>query len=65
MTDFNEIIETNYHSYLIDIGIEQYFQTQIDNINKIDYSKLDSSRRLHRIKFIEAIKELTISIELD
>ena len=27
MIDFIEIIETNYHRYLIDIGIEQYFQT--------------------------------------
>ena len=35
------------------------------NIDKIDYSKLDSSRRSHKIKFMEAIKELIISMGLD
>ena len=37
----------------------------MENINKIDHSKLDSSRRSHKIKFIEVIKELIISMGLD
>ena len=37
----------------------------MDNIDKIDHSKLNSSRRSHKTKFVETIEELIIPMRLN
>ena len=52
----DNIIELDYHSYIIDIALEDYFDDELskwDNTNKV---LLNPARRSHRKKFIEELE---------
>ena len=56
--DFKEYITTDYQDYLVDISIQEYFELQNFQLDKLDSSKLDSRRATHKTKFKEKLEEL-------
>ena len=53
---YNEVVETDHRSYVIDISLEEYFNDEIsewDNINRV---MLNPARRSHREKFFQELE---------
>ena len=48
LIDYNKIILTDHCRFLIHIDINTYFEVISLNIQSINYSKLDSTRKCHR-----------------
>ena len=44
LIDFGEIIETDHRDFAVDFDLKTYFKIEIESLDNIDYSKLDSSR---------------------
>ena len=65
MLDFVEIIDTDHHSFIIDVNLKDYFNTEIESNDKINPSRLNSSRLSHRKQFYKIIEEMLIVMRLD
>jgi len=53
MTNCSEIVMTDHQGYIIDIDINEYFNTKTEKLDEIDHSKLNSTRKSHRKRFVE------------
>ena len=51
LINYNQFIETDYHSYLIDINLKLYFELDHFDIDKVLSSQLNSKRLSYREKF--------------
>ena len=58
LLEWNEVIITNYRSYIIDINLEEYFQDQFTKWDEINKIILNLSRKSYHIKFVKYIEEL-------
>ena len=61
----NEIVESDYRAYMIDIIIEEYFEEELsmwDNINKVISNP---AQRSHREKFLESIEDQLNTYQLE
>ena len=65
MINFNEIISTNYRGYIIDIDLEDYFNMQPFNIDKVKLRQLNSRQAIHKQKFVETIEKYINLTNLD
>ena len=65
LINYDEIIPTDYYGFLIDINTDGYFEVVSLNIQSIDYSKLDSTRKSYREKFSNKLEEIMDIIQLD
>jgi hypothetical protein len=65
MIDYNEILITDHREYIIDIYLDDYFDISLDNIDKIDDSRINSRKLTHRTKFIEKIEDLLDQINIE
>ena len=63
--EINEIINTDYRSYIIDLNIEKYFEIEIGSLDKINYRIIDPKKRTHREKFNEYAEELLNNIVIE
>ena len=61
----NDIIITDYRSYIIDFNFEEYFCEQFSDWDQINYYILNPARRSHRIKFVKKLEEVLDSITLE
>ena len=50
---------------MVDVSLQEFFEVQSFNIDRIDSSKLDPRRATHKIKFLEAVEELIDSFQLE
>jgi hypothetical protein len=50
------VILTN-HQRFIDINLERYFECKEFDLDKIDSSKLDSRKAMHKALFVEKVEE--------
>ena len=58
MTKTNEIMASDYRSYLIDIDFELYFQQEKNCFNYVNFEILNPSRRTHKDQFREVLDEI-------
>ena len=59
LCETNEIIDTNYRGYMVDIDLNTYFDEDFSMWDEINRSLLDSGKRSYRERFAELIdKEL-------
>ena len=58
MTKFNEILLNNYYRYIVDIALEDYFNTTGNYVDKLEVSRLNLRKLSYHIKFIEKVKEI-------
>ena len=65
LLEINEVIATDYRSYIIDINFEEYFQENLTNWDNINKTMLNSSRKSHREQFKERLEELIVLYHLE
>ena len=58
---YNDIIETDHRGYIIEIAIEDYFNEELSEWDKINKVILNPAQRSHREKFL---KELDKQLDL-
>ena len=58
MINYSEILLSDYRGHIIDIEVEDYFQMISFEIDKVDNSRLNSRKLLHKTKFVEKVEEL-------
>ena len=57
LMNYNDIVELDHHTYMIDADIEEYFKDEFsrqDNVNRV---MLNLAKRSHREKFNEVIED--------
>ena len=57
LLSYNEVIETDHRAYVVDVNIEDYFNEDFNEWDKINHVILNPARRSHRQAFVEAIEE--------
>ena len=57
MIEYNRVIIADYHSYLVNFNLENYFCSKKFELDKINSSKLDLRRTIHKSLFVQKIKE--------
>ena len=57
MANYNKIIKINHRGFIIDIDAKKYFSIEPSNSNRIGCSRLGSSRKSYREKFVEYAEE--------
>ena len=65
LLDFEELIISNYQEFIVDLDLEEYFNTIPSYYDEVDYSKLDSSRKSYRIKFCDVLEVEIIMRNID
>ena len=53
---YNEVVESDHRSYLVDISLEEYFNDEMSEWDTIDRVKINPSKRSHRKIFYEEIE---------
>ena len=53
---YNEVVETDHRSYVIDISLEEYFNDEISEWDNIDRVMLNPARRSHRENFFQELE---------
>ena len=57
LIETNEIVISDYYTYIIDVNLNEYFKEYFSQWDKINKSPLNLSRRLHYKKFIEELEK--------
>ena len=57
LIETNEIVISDYHTYIIDVNLSNYFEEYFSQWNEINKSLLNSSRRLYCKKLVEELEE--------
>ena len=65
LLDFEELIISNHRGFIVDLDLEEYFNTIPSYYDEVDYSKLDSSRKSHWIKFYDVLEVEIIKRNID
>ena len=65
LLDFEELIISNHRGFIVDLDLEEYFNTIPSYYDEVDYSKLDSSRKSHLIKFCDVLEVEIIKRNID
>lgn len=65
LTNFKEVVMTDYCGYIINLNINNYFNINTSIFDTRDYDKLDLTRRFHREKFINYIKKMVEQVDLE
>lgn len=52
-----EIVQSDHRPYLVDINLEDYFNAELNLWDNINHSKLDPSRKSHRLKFAQSLED--------
>ena len=65
LLDFEELIISNHQEFIVDLDLEEYFNTISSYYDDIDYSKLDSSRKSYRKKFCDVLEVEIIMRNID
>jgi hypothetical protein len=65
--EYNDIVETDHRSYVIELALEDYFNEELSEWDKINKVMLNPARRSHRDKFVtELDKQLDLyNVEAD
>ena len=58
MHETNKIINEDNRSHAIDTNLEDYFQEEFSEWDKIERRIMDSNKRTHREKFNEHVNEV-------
>jgi len=59
------LIISDHQGFIVDLDLEEYFNTTPSYYDKVDYSKLDSSRKSYRIKFYNMLEAEIIKRNID
>jgi len=57
LLEVNDIIITDYHTYLVDINFEKYFQAQLSSWDNINRRIIDSVCRSYRTEFCKIVED--------
>ena len=61
----NEIINTDYRAFIVDINLEDYFKKTFSGWDNINKRVLNSSRRLHRDRFQILVEEIIEIMQIE
>ena len=64
LINYNQFIETDHCSYVIDVNLELYFKLDHFDVDKVSSSQLNARRLSYREKFCKKIKEYIESTNL-
>ena len=53
---YNEVVETDHRSYIVDISLNDYFNDEMSEWESIDKVSLNPARRSHMEKFLEELE---------
>jgi len=65
LINYNQILQSDYRGYLINVNLEQYFNMNHFDINKINSSQLNSRRLTHEKVFYEKVEEYIQATNLE
>jgi len=57
LLNYNEFIDTDHRAYVIDVNIDEYFNEEFNEWDKINKVLLNPARRTHRERFVEAVED--------
>ena len=52
LIEWNEIVDSDYRGYLLDLDLEEYFNDELNQVNEREKSLLNPNRRSHRKSFV-------------
>ena len=58
LIEINEVVNSDYHSYIIDIDFNQYFNQKSNIIDIVQFEMLNLSRKTHKDQFCEVINKI-------